>query len=386
MNGPALTEPLILVGGDKVGAGAEAGGSLGGADIDASAGVGAGDAGGDVGVDADVDTSGDTDAGGDVNADTDTSSDTSAGADSTAGTDAGTETSVDADTSAGADADTDADLSTDTSSGAAVGGNAATGDTTVSGATGAEAATGESGVSSSAPMDSPSAAPSVGVSSVPAAEPAPARAAPQAAPPSASATIAIPAGSVPGSVPVPFFGPGAHQAEREVDANRFHHQTALPADNCVDRIGFCIGTAGSSAMRQAGSNSTPSSVSGVSNGAVKPAVPAVVTPAPTVASAAPQPAARTGAGLGISLVDPVRKDHGLLIQGIIVNSSAEPQAVPPMQISLLNSANQVVQRSIVKAPGITIGQGQPKSFKAFVEKLPPNISRVTVAFIGSGTP
>jgi len=174
-----------------------------------------------------------------------------------------------------------------------------------------------------------------------------------------------------------------------VDPNRIG-QTQFPAVSCVDPVTARPCPTGSSAALGArpssDSNSTRAGVSGVSNGAAKLPAPTVVTSTRTAASAAPQPAARTSAGLGISLVDPVRKNNGLLVQGVIVNTSTQAQAVPAMQISLLNSANQVVQRSVVQAPAGTLGQGQHKTFRTLVQPLPPTTARVNVSFISTATP
>ena len=46
------------------------------------------------------------------------------------------------------------------------------------------------------------------------------------------------------------------------------------------------------------------------------------------------PAATSGEGLQISLVDPVRKNDGLLIQGVVINTSNEVRAIPTMLGSL----------------------------------------------------
>jgi hypothetical protein len=86
------------------------------------------------------------------------------------------------------------------------------------------------------------------------------------------------------------------------------------------------------------------------------------------------------------LVDPVRKSNGLLVQGVIVNTSSETQAIPPMEVSLLNSANQVVQRSVLSAPVSTLASGERKTFKMLVQPLPPNIARLTVAFMSTAAP
>ncbi|HEY3147772.1 MAG TPA: hypothetical protein VGJ75_15550, partial [Dongiaceae bacterium] len=149
----------------------------------------------------------------------------------------------------------------------------------------------------------------------------------------------------------------------------------IPSDNCISGAAPCPMGSG-----QVGGFSQPPSTlrqgaSGAGNGA------AVGLSASTAGGAAPQPAARTSEGLGISLVDPVRSDSGLLVQGVIVNLSGQARPIPPMRVELLNSANQVVQRSLVRAPVGTLAGGEHRTFKTLVQPLPPNIARVSVAFI-----
>lgn len=99
-----------------------------------------------------------------------------------------------------------------------------------------------------------------------------------------------------------------------------------------------------------------------------------------------QSAALSSRGLEISLIDPKRTSNGLLVEGTIVNASDQSQAIPPMEIILLNSLNQVVQRSVLRAPSSGLVQGERKTFKLLVRPLPPNVSRVTVGFSSTATP
>ena len=125
--------------------------------------------------------------------------------------------------------------------------------------------------------------------------------------------------------------------------------------------------------------STQSGISNVTGGSGK-----LAPLAPQARSAAPSStatAARAGEGLGISLVDPVRRKDGLLVQGVIVNGGAQAEAIPAMRLTILDKADQVVQRSILRLPPDTLAQGQHKAFKALVQPLPPNAARLTAAFI-----
>jgi hypothetical protein len=97
-------------------------------------------------------------------------------------------------------------------------------------------------------------------------------------------------------------------------------------------------------------------------------------------------AASLAGGLGISLVDPVRKDNGLVVQGVIVNTSGQSQAIPPMQLSLLDKANRVVQRYKLTPPAIALATGAHKTFKTVIQPLPAGVTRVTIAFIAQPVP
>ena len=405
LDGQVLMQAPIPVVDAKAGVDAGGAGVAGGADAGVSAG--AGDAGAGAGVDAGTDAGGGTSAGAgaDVGAGADTggsagTGDTSADTGADAGTGAGADTGASAgtgDTNADTGADAGVDAGTDASAGAgsndATGGTSASGDAATSGDTGADAAAAGgvgSEASTSTPADSTSSAPPAGASASIGDEASRPAATPESTPIGASATVAVPAAAPTSISPsLPVVTPGKRQGEMTVDPNRIG-QTQFPAVSCVDPVTARPCPTGSGAELGARPSSDPNSmrsgVSGVSNGAAKLPAPTVVTSTRTAASAAPQPAARTSAGLGISLVDPVRKNNGLLVQGVIVNTSTQAQTVPAMQISLLNSANQVVQRSVVQAPAGTLGQGQHKTFRTLVQPLPPNTARVNVSFISTATP
>lgn len=107
-----------------------------------------------------------------------------------------------------------------------------------------------------------------------------------------------------------------------------------------------------------------------------------VWPPPTAPTARPA-AAPDERALGISLVDPLRARDGLLLQGIIINGSGRPQAVPPMQISLKNKAGETLQRWTMEPPVPQLLPGQHKAFKAVLQQLPRGASRADVAFLAT---
>ena len=109
---------------------------------------------------------------------------------------------------------------------------------------------------------------------------------------------------------------------------------------------------------------------------------AKTAPAPTPA---PQSAAPivTGQGLDIVLVDPVRRNDGLFIQGIVINSSSQPQMVPTMQASLEDEAGQEVRRWMFDPPVHQLGPGERANFKTEVRPVPAGAARVSVAFVAT---
>jgi hypothetical protein len=109
-----------------------------------------------------------------------------------------------------------------------------------------------------------------------------------------------------------------------------------------------------------------------------PAVEAAPAPTPP-----PQPAATsvTGRGLNIVLIDPVRRDSGLLIQGVVINSSNQPQTVPTMQGSLEDHAGQAMRRWVFEPPVRQLAPGERANFTTEVRPVPTGAARVTVAFL-----
>jgi hypothetical protein len=118
--------------------------------------------------------------------------------------------------------------------------------------------------------------------------------------------------------------------------------------------------------------------------------PTLSSPEPAAGTApvptpAPQPAAPivTGQGLDIVLVDPVRRSDGLLIQGVVINSSSQPQTVPMMQASLEDKAGQEVRRWAFEPPVRQLAPGERAKFKTEVRPVPTGVARASVAFVGT---
>jgi hypothetical protein len=397
--------------GNSTGAGNGPAGNTGdaaGADgADTSAGAGAGDSGGKVGADVGADVGG-TDVGASAGA-SDDGVGTDAGA-SAGGVDAGASAgSGDGSVGAGAGASvggTDAGASAGTGSGGSgtsVGGSTdgASGGTSGSTGTGSAStgATGNAGGTTGAGSTSTGATGADSEGSGTAATGGAASAdgsggtgAPSG-PPGGATTSVAPSGEADTAAsidarPTAHDSPVGAGASIDVPAVAVGSGTVAPSQlpriGCSDpaKTGACapgngeqLGTRSRPDASKAPARTAPSDDSNVSQGlAAAPQPPAM------------QPAALTGGGLGISLVGPVRNDSGLVVQGVIVNASGRDQTVPAMQLSLVNKANQVVQRYKLEPPAVTLANGEHKAFKTVIQPVPPGITRVTTAFIAQPAP
>lgn len=110
--------------------------------------------------------------------------------------------------------------------------------------------------------------------------------------------------------------------------------------------------------------------------------------APTAPQPAPQPQpvpAAINPGLEIALVDPVRRNDGLLIQGVVINTTGQLQYVPAMQATLKNAAGQDLRRWVFNPPVRELAPGARANFKTEVRPVPQGVARANVAFIAGGT-
>ena len=85
--------------------------------------------------------------------------------------------------------------------------------------------------------------------------------------------------------------------------------------------------------------------------------------------------------LAISLVSPIKGRDGLVVQGIVVNESREPQAVPPIQINLVNKAGQTLQRWTIRPPIRQLLPGGNKAFETVLQPVPADVARADAAFL-----
>ncbi|MEZ5831088.1 MAG: hypothetical protein R3D05_07900 [Dongiaceae bacterium] len=197
----------------------------------------------------------------------------------------------------------------------------------------------------------------------------------------------------PGLYTLRIVNPGARQARIGVSWNNVD-QRQYSAANCVDRYAAegnvyrscttAVGPTVGALPNQGGQAGYPYS-SGVTANASNGGLASLAAPEPAARTAAPapMPVAATSQGLQIALVDPVRRNDGLLIQGVVINTSGQVQTVPTMQGSLENQAGQEIQRWVFQPPVRTLAPGQRANFKTEVRPLPGGVARASVAFIAA---
>lgn len=200
----------------------------------------------------------------------------------------------------------------------------------------------------------------------------------------------------PGLYTLRIVNPGARQARVGVAWNGVD-QRQYSAANCVDRYAAqgnfyrtCTAAVGAQTGALSSSGGAYSNNPGVTATAANGGLASLSAPAPlpALAPAPPQPvpAAITSQGLDIVLVDPVRRADGLLIQGVVINTSGQVQMIPPMQASLENQAGQEVRRWVFQPPVTQLAPGARANFKTEVRPLPTGVARANVAFISAAAP
>jgi hypothetical protein len=197
----------------------------------------------------------------------------------------------------------------------------------------------------------------------------------------------------PGLYTLRIANPGARQARVGIAWGKVD-QRQYSAANCVDRYegqGNAYRPCNTMAAPTIGALPAPGDpyaaavTANAGNGGLASLAPPepVLVPAPAPALAQPVPVATGGEGLQIALVDPVRQNDGLLIQGAVINTSNEVRAIPAMQGSLENQSGQEVRRWVFQPPVQTLAPGQRANFKTEVRPIPTGVARASVAFIAA---
>lgn len=326
------------------------------ADADVDTGIDSADSGVDAGVDAD--------AGIDAGTDTTTGSSADTGSTADSGTESGT-----SDTSGTSDSGTDADASADADAGTgdtATSTDSSGSDTSTSGTTtdgvSTDTGTATSSTTDTSTTDTATTSDSTGVDTT-------------------AASTAVAGSSVTAAI--------GEDELSDTSAPTTELETNLPATSSpqsttVINPGVIVLTPSANASRlptrcSDTSSGTNCSVVTEPDGAIPqnqkvnaaPQQPQAATPSQTAA----------GRGLGITLFEPVRRQDGLFVQGVVVNTSDQSLKVPPMHLSLRNGSNEGVQHYLLDPPVAVLGPGENKKFKTIVPKIPEGVTNVNLAFV-----
>jgi len=180
------------------------------------------------------------------------------------------------------------------------------------------------------------------------------------------ASVGVPAvAQTSSSILLPVVPLGGHQGEDAI--------------SCVDRLmnASCSTDTGAE-LKTISQARVNFDISDASDRAARLPAPTIVQPAPGGQAASPR--------FGISFFNQVRTSAGIVVRYHIVNGSSQTQAIPPVEVSLLNSAGQVIEHSMLSAPVDALAGGERKMFKIFVHPLPPNAAGIKVALISPTAP
>ena len=92
------------------------------------------------------------------------------------------------------------------------------------------------------------------------------------------------------------------------------------------------------------------------------------------------PQAMSTAGLTITLLDPLRSPDGLLVQGVVTNTTAQTKRMPLMQVTLRNDMGQEISHRVIQPSVATLAPGGRMTFRTALEQ-PSGPAKVNVALI-----
>jgi hypothetical protein len=157
--------------------------------------------------------------------------------------------------------------------------------------------------------------------------------------------------------------------------------TQLAMLGCVDRLpnGDCPNEFDTKAGAIPQSN-IHFEIMNVADGAANATTSTVVQPTQEVEPTYPN--ARLSQSFGIILLaDPIRTRSDLAVRYKIVNTSSQNQPIPPLDVSLLNSAGEVVGHSVLSAPSDALAGGQDNTFELRIRSVPPDATRLTLTLV-----
>jgi hypothetical protein len=86
-------------------------------------------------------------------------------------------------------------------------------------------------------------------------------------------------------------------------------------------------------------------------------------------------------GLEITLVDPLRRDDALIVQGVVVNTTSITKTVPTMQTVLLDNAGRRLTQAMIEPRQVDLAPGERMTFKTTIAGAPATTARVDVDFV-----
>jgi hypothetical protein len=92
----------------------------------------------------------------------------------------------------------------------------------------------------------------------------------------------------------------------------------------------------------------------------------------------------TSEGLSITLSKPVQNETGVLVQGVVTNTTAQTKRMPLMQVTLQDVSGQDIRRSIIQPSVATLGPGQKLTFKTQMVNG-AGAAKVNVKFVSTPT-
>lgn len=156
-------------------------------------------------------------------------------------------------------------------------------------------------------------------------------------------------------------------------------ETQLATINCVDGLADDCYSASAAELKPIPPSGIRFELADATDGAAKVELPVTVRPTHGVGPA------DAGAieSFAASLEDPVRMNNVLVVRCIIVNTGTRSRVVPPLDVRLMNDAGEIVGRSVLSAPGEALAGRKEKTFKLRIYPLPPNATRLAVAFVSA---
>lgn len=86
-------------------------------------------------------------------------------------------------------------------------------------------------------------------------------------------------------------------------------------------------------------------------------------------------------GLEVTLVDPLRRDTTLVVQGIVTNTTEQTKRLPGMQAILLDKSGRTLTRAAIEPGKSELLAGERTRFKAEVPNVPAATARIDVEFV-----